>query len=383
MLNEDDSVPDLPQDEGVQPPMRTISPVGEPVFLGSDRLSFIQVAGLHSVFVRSYNSLSVMINETFEISELTSDGDTDDISPDGCWRVRQLEVNTVSKNLEILEQGGATSSSIRIQPASEGIGEKAHYTWRGCCFSHDSKYLMSIVRSRDYEAKSMRVELRKNEKGWTLVDQIDIPDPKPGQCDCTLDRSPVEGLAILKLEGNWSSHIWWVSLNDGRLSIRSAFTSDGAYPVSMGPVFSPDGSKYLLGNGNFDLNIGLFEFSSGELVGAVEWPGKRPGRVLRCLESAIFIDSELVIIRTREGRMFQLDTEKLKFISELQLQDRPAELSSSESFKGCTDLVDWVWFNDNLLTFHKVPNGTELLICSRDKLIGTNSASTKVDKLNR
>ena len=188
-------------------------------------------------------------------------------NPDLSLELRRIDWNYrehVPGSLELIDSANdavlKTWKAPRRGVISWGV---ANYTHGGQRFTEDGEYFLTAMRgdaSNDPDENTIsnrvRVQIHSRASDWEIIGQVDFPDPTHARnMDAFFTSTGNPDVLAFKIEGNWQTTLHWVTWPGGVLNVSTAMVTEDPIPFSFGPTFSPDLKRYLIGNASFDFGV--------------------------------------------------------------------------------------------------------------------------------
>lgn len=176
-----------------------------------------------------------------------------------------------------------------------------------CYFDEGGDFLWLVAPLSVDECELTLVET----KGWSVVQKAVLEDPF-GASDCSFHPAGNSGLVSLWIAaGQDGQQVYWLKRKGVDFSVKKVDELTNCIP----PVFSPDGSEFLVVTE--DNSISRFAFPSLKHPGSPFESGDEDNPFT---ESLCYLDDRNALASTGEGRIFLVDTTKMRIEEEIALE---------------------------------------------------------------
>ncbi len=180
-----------------------------------------------------------------------------------------------------------------------------------CFFDEGGKFLWVVGPICDEEVEVQLIDVQN----WNIVQQMPVED-RFAASDCSLHSTGKPSLVCLWLAaGQDGQQVLWLKRKGSR------FTSEQEEQlVNTTPsVFSPDGLEFLVVNE--DNAICKYELATMKQIGA---PLESEDEDNPFAESLCYLDCRHALASTGEGRLFLVDTDRIRVVEEVELEGHEA-----------------------------------------------------------
>ncbi len=176
-----------------------------------------------------------------------------------------------------------------------------------CCFDERGKFLWAVGPINDHEIELQLVDTRD----WSTVQKAVIED-QFGSSSCSLHCTGNPAVVALWIAaGQDGQQVVWVKRRGYKFFCEPVEQLVNTTP----PVFSPDGSSLIVLNA--ENSICKYEFPSMKRIGT-RLESKDEDNPFA--ESMCFMDHRHVLASTAVGRIFLLDTDRMRTMEEVELE---------------------------------------------------------------
>lgn len=176
-----------------------------------------------------------------------------------------------------------------------------------CCFDDGGKFLWVVGPTSDEAIELHLIDI----SDWTTVQKATVEDPF-GASSCSLHSTGKPGLVSLWIAaGQDGQQVHWIRRRGGKFSCELENQLANTTP----PVFSTDGSEFLTVNENHA--ICKYEFGTMKRSGR---PVVSNDQDNPFAESLCYFDKRHALAGTNEGRVFLVDTDRMKVVEEVELE---------------------------------------------------------------
>jgi len=176
-----------------------------------------------------------------------------------------------------------------------------------CYFDEGGDFLWLVAPISDDECELSLVET----KGWSVVQSAAVED-EFGASSCSFHYTGRPGLVSLWIAaGQDGQQVYWLKRKAVGFSLKKADKLSNCIP----PVFSPDSSEFLVVTE--DNAICRYAFARAKQIGSPLESGDEDNPFA---ESLCYLDGRCAIAGTGEGRIFLVDTERLRIEEEVAIE---------------------------------------------------------------
>jgi len=223
-------------------------------------------------------------------------------------------------SLEALAWANGESGSLVVQNlAGDRVAEIPPPQWRkdssqgtkhgfdDCYFDEGGKFLWAVGPISDDEIELQLIDTND----WSTVQKVVVED-QFGSSSCSLHSTSKAGLVALWIAaGQDGQQVYWLKRRGGKFSCEPEDKLANTTP----PVFSPDGSVLLVLNQ--DNALCKYDFPAMKRSGT---PLESEDEDNPFAESMCFLDHRHALASTGEGRIFLLETDRMRTVEEVELE---------------------------------------------------------------
>ena len=216
-------------------------------------------------------------------------------------------VNGESGLLKIQKLDGPVLAEVAPHGRSPGTPKRHAQCFHDCCFDESGDFLWAVGPISDDEIELHLVDT----SDWSTV-QTATTDDRFGESRCSLHGTSNSSLIALWIAaGQDGQRIIWARRRGSKFSCEPADQLVNTTP----PVFSPDGSSFVVLND--DSTICKYEFPAMKRIGPLLESEDEDNPFA---ESMCFLDQRHILASTGEGRIFLIDTERMRIVEEVEVE---------------------------------------------------------------
>jgi hypothetical protein len=215
--------------------------------------------------------------------------------------------NGESGSLIVQNFAGDRVAEIRPPQWHNDASERTKQGIDDCFFDDSGKFLWIVGPTSDEGIELQLIDAND----WTTVQKAAVEDPF-GASSCSLHSTGKPGLVSLWIAaGQDGQQVHWLKRRGSKLSCELEDQLANTAP----PVFSSDGSEFLVVNENNA--ICKYEFATMKRSGAALEAEDEDNPFA---ESLCYFDKRHALASTNEGRVFLVDTQRMKVVEEVEVE---------------------------------------------------------------
>jgi len=202
---------------------------------------------------------------------------------------------------------GEKIAEVKPSSTAEATLNSSNPSFAACFFDPSGDYLWLATPLNANECEVLLIE----SKSWSVTQKLLVHDDY-GSSFFSFHCTGISGLVSLWIvAGQDGQQVHWLKRKGNAFTLERAKKLINCIP----PVFSPNGSEMLVVNeGN---EICRYAFASMKRLGS---PLESEDEDNPFVESLCYVDDEQAIASTNEGRVFLIDTKKMKVAAEVSIE---------------------------------------------------------------
>jgi hypothetical protein len=235
--------------------------------------------------------------------------------------------------LMVQRSGDARQVEIAPPPTRPGTSTYIPDGFQDCFFDENGTQLWLVAHLGDEDVEVTLVDIQS----WRATHKFVVPDPFQ-ESSCSFHSTNVPGrISMWMAAGQNGQQVFWLNSVDDQVSCDQELKLENTTP----PVFCSEGSHFLVSD---ECNqLCQYEFSTGRKLGASIKP---VGADNWFAESVCWLDNGRAIAATNEGRVYLIDTNRMRIVEEVVIEGHEPQPVSEyyPGLKGNELVTDILWF---------------------------------------